>query len=128
MPERVWLKQDGTWALVSGTAALTHITFYVPESRLREVEAERDARRERKVALLECEEREALLRAELAALVPLLRYFVEYVEDGTYDDEDGGQAPTHDCDFIGNPESGYCEFHDKWGTARAILAREAGGA
>jgi len=51
----------------------------------------------------------------------LLRYFLEYTEDGLVDEENP-QAPPHACDYRDNPESGYCEFHEKWADARALLA------
>lgn len=71
------------------------------------------------VAMRKRGEEIATLRAERDALVPLLQYFVEYVEDGVDEDE----APKHDCAFRSNPEAGYCEFHEQWAAARAILDR-----
>lgn len=86
MPERVWLYEaqhkdvtlSGIWlAMGPPEAAPNYVQIgepsgipYVPESRLREVEAERElAERREAKAEVEC----ATLRADLKALVPLAR-------------------------------------------------------
>ena len=121
MPERVWLLwgpdevEPGAWAVESREG----FPCYVPESRLLAAEARvRELEQIHRDEMDLNDEMEAKLAVERDALVPLLRYFLaEFVDDGD-------EVPRHDCGFVRRPESGYCEFHDKWVQAQAILARE----
>ena len=36
-------------------------------------------------------------------------------------DEDPNEVPLHGCGYIQRPESGYCDFHEGWGNAAALL-------
>lgn len=82
MPEReVFATElnEQEWLVSYLREAMKMAEKLVPESALlaaergKQVESERDARRERKVALMECEEREATLRAERDALKSRLK-------------------------------------------------------
>lgn len=46
---------------------------------------------------------------EMGEIVLWLMAVVE-AEDGF----DANGIPSHDCGYVNRPESGYCEFHEKW--------------
>jgi hypothetical protein len=66
---------------------------------------------------------EAAAEAEAKALREALDWALRIIcEDRVIEDD---ETPKHVCDYIHNPDTGYCEFHDKYWNARALLAHEA---
>jgi hypothetical protein len=57
---------------------------------------------------------------ELGKAIKALEWAKEYIDDGTVDSPT--ETPQHHCDYIHNPESGHCEFHQKYSEMCEALA------
>ena len=58
--------------------------------------------------------------SELEKAVEALKWAKGYIDDGTV--ENDTETPQHHCDYIHNPESGHCEFHQKYSEMCEIIA------
>lgn len=60
------------------------------------------------------------VKADMRDIVRLLKWSLDYISDSSARLDDQG-TPCHECEFVTNPESGYCSFHDKFYSIKEII-------